>query len=102
MLLILNESESELSTLSQSRINSQIKINDLQDELKKQLVDLSDEYKKGKNLDQSKINNLNKMIKSKVDESLIEKNLLKTSSDRLDVLKKQVSTQKILYNTLSC
>jgi len=98
--LKLKNSESELSTLSQSRINSQIKINDLQDELKKQLVDLSDEYKKGKNLDQSKINNLNKMIKSKVDESLIEKNLLKTSSDTLDVLKKQVSTQKLLNNTL--
>lgn len=98
--LKLKNSESELSTLSQSRINSQVKINSLQDELKKHMIELSDEYKKGKNLDPAKIDSLNKIIKSKVDESLLEKNLLKSSSDTLDVLQKEVSTQKSLNNTL--
>jgi phage-related protein len=98
--LKLKNSESELSTLSQSRINSQVKINSLQDELKKHMIELSDEYKKGKNLDPAKIDSLNKIIKSKVDESLLEKDLLKSSSDTLDVMQKEVATQKSLNNTL--
>ena len=98
--LKLKNSESELSTLSQSRINSQIKINDLQAELKNLVDEFKDEVEKGPNRDSEKLKNLRKIIKSKDGESALEENLLKTSSDRLDVLKKQVSTQKILNNTL--
>ena len=98
--LKLKNSESELSTLSQSRINSQIKINSLQDELKNHGKEYQDEMKKGVNRDLEKLKNLRAIIKSKNTESLLEKNLLKTSSDTLDVMRKQVSTQKLLNNTL--
>jgi hypothetical protein len=62
----LKNSESELSTLSQSRINSQIKINDLQAELKNLVNEFGDEMQKGSNLDSEKLKNLTKIIKSKV------------------------------------
>jgi hypothetical protein len=96
----LKNSESELSTLSQSRINSQIKINDLQAELKNLVNEFGDEMQKGSNLDSEKLKNLTKIIKSKDDESALEENLLKTSSDTLNVLQKEVATQKSLNNTL--
>lgn len=98
--LKLKNSESELSTLSQSRINSQVKINSLQDELNKQIDELSSEYKKGKNLDPEKIKSLTKIIKDKGNEIILEKDLLKSSSDTLDVMQKEVATQKSLNNTL--
>jgi hypothetical protein len=98
--LKLKNSESELSTLSQSRINSQIKINDLQDEMKIHVKEYQDEAKKGPNRDSAKLKNLREIIASKNTESELEENLLKTSSDTLNVLQTEVSTQKSLNNTL--
>ena len=98
--LKLKNSETELANLSQARINSQSKINSLQDELKKHQEDLINEFQKGEKKDQSKIDNLNEIIRSKVDESLLEKNLLKTSADRLTTLKNEASNERSLLNIL--
>jgi len=98
--LKLKNSEEELNKISASRINSQTKINNLQDEIKQHIADISDEYKKGSNADKTKLDNLNKMLQGKVNETLLEKRLLTSSEQVLSTLQKEVGSQKSLNNAL--
>jgi len=94
----LKNSEKELADFAQARINSFLKINSLQEELNATSAQLLIEQNKDPHSD--KVKQLLNTIQLKEKELNLEKDLLKSSKDTLDVMQEQVDTQKSLNDIL--
>lgn len=97
--LRIKNSEEELNKISASRINSQTKINSLENEL----LESTNKLKQVQSKDplSSSVKDLKDIIQKKEEEINLEKQLLISSKDNLSTLQKEVDTQKILNNTLT-
>jgi phage-related protein len=96
--LRIKNSEEELNKISASRINSQTKINSLENEL----LESTNKLKQVQSKDplSSSVKDLKDIIQKKEEEINLEKQLLTSSKDTLSTLQKELGSQKSLNNAL--